>query len=124
MASNQELVNLSEDDKRKLMQAQQEKKWSVELFGMDVPIWIIVVVVVIIVYVLHKQGYLSGVEKKAIEFSEGTRRMLDRVTKRKTTSSTSPLMSATSPVGAAAATVGKAASEQVKAQLRQLFNSY
>jgi hypothetical protein len=124
MASNPELVNLSEDDKRKLMRAQQEKKWSVEILGYDIPIWIIVVVIVIIVFVLHKQGYLSSVEQKAVEFSEGTRRMLDKVTKRKTTSTTSPFMSATSPAGAAAAAVTGAASEQVKAQLRQLFNSY
>jgi hypothetical protein len=123
MASNPELVNLSEDDKKKLMRAQQEKKWSVEVLGYDIPIWIIVVVVVIIVFVLHKQGYLSGVEQKAVEFSEGTRRLLDKVTKRKTTSTTSPLMSVTSPTGAAAAVTG-AAQEQVKAQLRQLFNSY
>ena len=124
MASNPELVNLTEDDKKKLMREHQEKKWSVEILGMDVPIWIIVVVIVIIVFVLHKQGYLATVENKAVEFSEGTRRLLDNVTKRKTTSSTSPMMSATSPLGAAAAAVTGASKDQVKAQLRQLFNSY
>lgn len=123
MASNPELVNLSEDDKKKLMQARQQKKWSVNMFGMDVPIWIIVVVVVVVVYVLHKNGYLNTIEKKAVEFSEGTRRMLDRVTKRKTTSTTSPLVMSATPMGASSKVAGPA-SEAVKEQLRQLFNTF
>ena len=123
MASNPELVNLSEDDKKKLMQARQQKKWSVNMFGMDVPIWIIVVVVVVVVYILHKNGYLDTIEKKAVEFSEGTRRRLDTVIKRKTTSTTSPLMTPLTPMGAASK-VGGPASEAVKAQLRQLFNTF
>jgi hypothetical protein len=121
MASNPELVELSEDDKQRLMQARQQKKWSVYMFGMDVPIWILVVVIVVVVYVLHKNGYLDTIEKKAVEFSEGTRRMLDRVTRRNQTSTTSPLLS--TPVAAANRVSGTAA-EAVRQQLRQLFNTF
>lgn len=123
MASNPELVNLSEDDKKKFMQANQQKKWSVNMFGTDVPIWIIVIVIVIVVYVLHKNGYLDTIEKKAVEFSEGTRRMLDKVTKRQTTSTTSPLAMSSAHVGATSKVVGPA-SEAVKKQLRHLFNTF
>jgi hypothetical protein len=122
MESNPELVNLNEDDKKKLIENKQHKKWSVKMLGVDVPIWIILVVIVVVVYVLHKTGHLNTIEKKAVEFSEGTRRMLDKVTKRKTTSTTSPLMSAT-PTGAVSKVTGPA-TESVKAQLRHLFNTF
>lgn len=120
MASNPELVHLNEDDKKKLLQEKQQNKWSVQMFGKNVPIWVIVVVVIALVFVLHKTGYLNTIEKKAVEFSDGTRRMLDKVSRVRTTSPTSPVD--TSPVGPAAR-VGPA-SEAVKQQLRQLFNRY
>jgi hypothetical protein len=123
MESNPELVKLSDEDKKKLMQAKQEKKWSITMFGMEVPIWILVVVVVVVVYILHKNGYLSTIEKKAVEFSEGTRRMLDKVTKKVTTSTTSPMMSENMATGASSK-VTAAATEAVKTQLRHLFNNF
>ena len=122
MASNLELVNLNEDDNKKLAETKQQKKWSVNMLGMDVPIWIILAVVIVVVYVLHKTGHLNTVEKRAVEFSEGTRRMLDKVTKRKTTSTTSPLMSPNAR-GAVSKVAGPVA-ESVKAQLRHLFNTF
>lgn len=116
MASNPELVNLNEDDKKHLI-PREHKKWSVQVFGMDIPIWVIVVVIVIIVYVLHKTGYLVTIENKAVEFSEGTRRMLDRASKR--TLSASPV----SPM-ATALNVNNPSANAVRQQLKQLFNSF
>ena len=123
MASNAELVNLSEEDKRKLMEARQQKKWSVNILGADVPLWLVVLVIIVVIYLLHSYGYLTTVEKKMVEFSEGTRNVIDRVTKRKATSSTSPLLSPVSPVGASANVRGPSA-EAVKAQLRHMFGSF
>jgi hypothetical protein len=123
MASNAELVNLSEEDKRKLMEARQQKKWSVNILGMDVPLWLVVLVIIVILYLLHTYGYLTTVENKMVEFSEGTRNVIDRVTRRKATSSTSPLLSPASPIGASAKINGPAA-EAVKTQLRHMFGSF
>ena len=53
MASNAELVNLSEEDKRKLMEARQQKKWSVNILGADIPLWLVVVVIIVVIYLLH-----------------------------------------------------------------------
>lgn len=131
MASNAELVNLSDEDKKKMMRNQQEKKWSLEIFGFDIPMWVLVLVILAGIYLLHTYGYLTGVEHKVVEFSEGTRKMLDKVTAKGTstfarlTSPTSPMatVSVPSPVGAAASVAGPA-SEEVKAQLRALFRGF
>jgi hypothetical protein len=49
--------------------------------------------------------------------------MLDKVTKRKTTSTTSPLMSSANATGPASKVAGPVA-DAVKAQLRHLFNTF
>jgi hypothetical protein len=134
MASNPELVNEQQDKdlfERKYEEAKKfftkpEKKWSLHIFGVDIPYWVIIVVVIIILVVLHKQGKLSGIESKIVELPSSARRLLDKgFGSAKTTSTTSPLLSMTSPaVGASASVVGSAASEQVKQQLRNLFRGF
>jgi hypothetical protein len=132
MASNAELVNLSDEDKKNLMREHQQKKWSLEILGFDVPMWILVLVILAGIYLLHTYGYLTGVETKVVEFSEGTRRMLDNVKTKSTatfarlTSPTSPMESVSVPtaVGTAASVAAGPASEEVKAQLRALFRGF
>ncbi len=132
MASNAELVNLSDEDKKKMMREQQQKKWSLEILGFDIPMWVLVLVILAGIYLLHTYGYLTSVETKVVEFSEGTRKMLDKVTTKgastfnRLTSPTSPMgsVSAPSPVGAAASVAAGPASEEVKAQLRALFRGF
>jgi hypothetical protein len=132
MASNAELVNLSDEDKKKMMREQQQKKWSLEILGFDIPMWVLVLVILAGIYLLHTYGYLTSVETKVVEFSEGTRKMLDKVTTKgastfnRLTSPTSPMgsVSAPSPVGTAASVAAGPASEEVKAQLRALFRGF
>ena len=134
MASNPELVNEQNDkdlferkyDEAKNFFTKPEKKWSLHIFGMDIPYWLIIVVIIIILVVLHKKGKLAGIEQRIVELPSSARRLLDKgFGSAKTTSTTSPLMSMTSPaVGASASVVGSAASEQVKQQLRSLFRGF
>jgi hypothetical protein len=134
MASNPELVK-PQDDKdefeRKYEEAKRfftkpEKKWSLHIFGMDIPYWLIIVVIIIILVVLHKKGKLAGIQQRIVELPSSARRLLDKgFGSTKTTSSTSPLLTMTSPaVGASASVVGSVASEQVKQQLRNLFRGF
>jgi len=131
MASNAELVNLSDEDKKKMMREQPQKKWSLEILGFDIPMWVLVLVILAGIYLLHTYGYLTSVESKVVEFSEGTRKMLDKVTTKGTatfarlTSPTSPMASVSVPsVGTAASVAAGPASEEVKAQLRALFRGF
>lgn len=134
MASQQEVVNEQNDKdlfERKYEEAKRfftkpEKKWSLNVFGMSIPYWVIIVVIIIILVILHKQGKLAGIESRIVELPSSARRLLDRgFGSAKTTSTTSPLLSMTSPaVGASASVVGSVASEQVKQQLRNLFNGF
>jgi hypothetical protein len=131
MASNAELVNLSDEDKKKMMREQPQKKWSLEILGFDIPMWVLVLVILAGIYLLHTYGYLTSVESKVVEFSEGTRKMLDKVTTKGTatfarlTSSTSPMASVSIPsAGTAASVAAGPASEEVKAQLRALFRGF
>jgi len=134
MASNPELVNeknYKNEFERNYEEAKRfftkpEKKWSLHIFGMDIPYWVIIVVVIIILVVLHKQGKLAGIESKIVELPSSARRLLDKgFGSAKTTSTTSPLMSMTSPaVGASASVVGSATSAQIKQQLRNLFRGF
>jgi hypothetical protein len=129
MASNAELVNLSDEDKKKMMGEQSHKKWSLEILGFDIPMWVLVLVILAGIYLLHTYGYLTSVESKVVEFSEGTRKMLDKVTTKgsatfaRLTSPTSS-MASMSPVGTAATVTSGPASEEVKAQLRALFRGF
>ena len=134
MASNPELVNEKNDKdlfERKYEEAKNfftkpEKKWSLHIFGVDIPYWLIIVVVIIILVVLHKQGKLAGIERRIVELPSSARRLIDKgFSSAKTTSTTSPLLSMTSPgMGASASVVRTAASEQVKQQLRNLFRGF
>jgi hypothetical protein len=131
MASNAELVNLSDEDKKKMMREQPTKKWSLEILGFDIPMWVFVLVILAGIYLLHTYGYLTSVESKVVEFSEGTRKMLDKVTTKgtstfaKLTSPTSPMPSVSVPsAGTAASVTSGQASEEVKAQLRALFRGF
>jgi hypothetical protein len=134
MASNPELVNEKNDkdsfekkyEEAKNFFTKPQKKWSFHILGIDIPYWVIIVIIVIILVILHKQGKLVGIEKKIVELPSSARRLLDKgFSSGKTTSTTSPLMSMTSPgMGASASVVGSVASEQVKQQLRNLFNGF
>ena len=134
MASNPELVNEQNDkdlfekkyEEAKNFFTKPEKKWSLNVFGVSIPYWVIIVVIIIILVVLHKQGKLTGIESRIVELPSSARRLLDKgFSSAKTTSTTSPVMSMTSPgMGASASVVGSAASEQVKQQLRNLFNGF
>jgi hypothetical protein len=137
MASNAELVNLTEEDKKKMMaqRRMQENKWSVNVFGVDVPYWAIALVIILILYVLHRKGMLTGVEKKMVELSDGARRRIDTLLKSKgksgvfTTSTTSPMVpTLNSPPSMGTTSVASVtsgpATEEVKKQLRNLFNTF
>jgi hypothetical protein len=113
-------------DEAKRFFTKPEKKWSLHIFGIDIPYWVIIVVIIIILVILHKQGKLAGIESKIVELPSSARRLLDKgFGSAKTTSTTSPLISMTSPaVGASASVVGSTGSEQVKQQLRNLFRGF
>lgn len=137
MASNAELVNLTEEDKKKMMaqRRMQENKWSINVFGIEVPYWAIALVIILILYVLHRKGMLTGVENKMVELSEGARRRIDNLVRTRgksgvfTTSSTSPMvptMNTPPSMGttSVASVTSGPATEEVKKQLRNLFNSF
>ena len=134
MASNPELVTHQDDkdlfekkyEDTKRFFTKPEKKWSLHIFGMDIPYWVIIVVIIIILVILHKKGKLAGIEQRIVELPSSARRLLDKgFGSAKTTSTTSPLLTISSPaLGASASVVGSAASEQVKQQLRNLFRGF
>jgi hypothetical protein len=133
MASNPELVNEQNDkdlfekkyEEAKNFFTKPEKKWSLNVFGVSIPYWVIIVVIIIILVILHKQGKLSGIEQKIVELPSSARRLLDRsFGSAKTTSTTSPLVMTSPAMGASASVVGTTASEQVKQQLRNLFRGF
>lgn len=137
MASNAELVNLTEEDKKKMMaqRKMQGNKWSVSVAGIEIPYWAIALVIILIIYVLHRKGKLTGIEKKMVELSDGARRRIDTLIRSKgksgvfTTSTTSPMVPTlnTPPsmgtTSVASVTSGPA-TEEVKRQLRNLFNTF
>jgi hypothetical protein len=138
MASNAELVNLTEEDKKKMMaqRRMQENNWSVNVFGVDVPYWAIALVIILILYVLHRKGMLTDVEKRMVELSDGARRRIDNLLKSRgksgvfTTSTTSPMVpTLNSPPSMGTTSISTVvtsgpATEEVKKQLRNLFNTF
>jgi cytoskeletal protein RodZ len=137
MASNAELVNLTEEDKKKMMAQRRmhENKWSINVVGVEIPYWAIALVIILILYVLHRKGMLTGVEKKIVELSDGARRRIDTLLQSRgkanvfttsTTSSMIPTLNTPPSMGttSVASVTSGPATEEVKKQLRNLFNSF
>jgi ABC-type Fe3+ transport system permease subunit len=119
MSDNSQAYPADQDEQNKQnKQNKQQNKWSVTLFGREIPIWVIVVVVVLVVIAWHQW---STHHKQSVGLTLSTRDNLDKIGASSTSSFGAPLSMTSSSAGIPLSTPS---TEETRRQLNKLFNSF